>query len=273
MLPGDSLKIPDTTARLLARSPNGRRRMVMLHRWENLLFLHWRISPERIQETLPPGLSVDTFQGHGYLGIVPFFMRNVRIVGTPSLPWFSFFQELNVRTYVFDREGIPGVWFYSLDCNRCWAVIGARLLGTLPYFLAEMSARRGEWTDYSCRRRGSSESARFRYRASGPNEETVVDSLEFFLLERYYLFAFRRKRGTLLRAQVTHAPYQFRAVDLAQFSTVPAQFNGFSEISRAPDHICVVDGFDINVFRQEKVRAGNAGKSTNAKASSVHLRS
>jgi uncharacterized protein YqjF (DUF2071 family) len=174
---------------------------------------------------------------------------------------------------VFDREGIPGVWFYSLDCNRCWAVIGARLLGTLPYFLAEMSARRGEWIDYSCRRRGSSESARFRYRASGPNEETVVDSLEFFLLERYYLFAFRRKRGTLLRAQVTHAPYQFRAVDLAQFSTVPAQFNGFSEISRAPDHICVVDGFDINVFRQEKVRAGNAGKSTNAKASSVHLRS
>ena len=35
----------------------------MHQRWEDLLFLHWRISPQRIQNTLPPGLGVDTFGG------------------------------------------------------------------------------------------------------------------------------------------------------------------------------------------------------------------
>ena len=38
------------------------------------------------------------------------------------------FQELNVRTYAVDHTGRPGVWFYSLDCNRALAVLGARVL-------------------------------------------------------------------------------------------------------------------------------------------------
>src|SRR5437764_7940826 len=93
---------PDTAARLLARSPNGRRPVVMHQRWEDLLFLHWQMSRERIQKTLPPGLTVDTFDGHAWIGLSPFFMRNARVRGLPSLPWFSQFQELNVRTYAFD---------------------------------------------------------------------------------------------------------------------------------------------------------------------------
>lgn len=225
----------------------------MHQRWENLLFLHWRISPARVQETLPRGLAVDTFDGNAYLGLTPFFMRNVRTVGTPALPWFSYFQELNVRTYVFDRDGIPGVWFYSLDCNRAWAALGARLLGALPYRLAEMSARCSEWIEHSSRRRGTSEIARFRYHRVGENRDTPPESLEFFLLERYYLFAYRRATRSLLRGQVAHAPYRFRHVDLAQWSAIPAHLDGFREIDYAPDHVCVVDGFDVNIFAQERV--------------------
>src|SRR5437868_2527421 len=117
---------PDLARRLSARVPDGRRPKVMFHRWEALLFLHWHLPPPRIQQTLPDGLTVDTFEGNAYLGITPFFMRKVRPVGVPPLPWFSDFQELNTRTYVFDRNGVPGVWFYSLDCNQPLAVIGAR---------------------------------------------------------------------------------------------------------------------------------------------------
>ena len=113
-----TVELPNHTARLAARQPNGRRPQLMHQRWESLLFLHWRVSADRIQRTLPPGLTVDTFQGAAYLAIVPFFMLNVRPVGLPAVPWLSFFQELNVRTYVFDDAGTPGIWFYSLDCNR-----------------------------------------------------------------------------------------------------------------------------------------------------------
>jgi uncharacterized protein YqjF (DUF2071 family) len=243
----------DDAVRLLARSPNGRRPLVMRQRWENLLFLHWRIEPERVQETLPPGLTVDTFRGDAYLGITPFFMRNVRLRWVPAIPWFSNFQELNVRTYAYDRDGTPGVWFYSLDCNRAWASFGARLLGALPYFRAEMRSRRSDWLEYSCRRRATQSIAHYRYRQVGVNRAIPTESLEFFLLERYYLFAFRANTGVLRRAQVAHAPYQIRDVDVAEFSAIPAQLDGFSEITRAPDHMCIVDGFDVNVFAPERV--------------------
>src|ERR1700759_3291980 len=100
---------PNEEMRLAARAPNGRRPQLMKQRWESLLFLHWRVRPDLIQQTLPPGLVVDTFHGDAYLGIIPFFMRNVRPIGLPLLPWLSHFQELNVRTYVFDKDGTPGV--------------------------------------------------------------------------------------------------------------------------------------------------------------------
>ena len=118
---------PDTARRLLACSPDGRRPLLMHHRWESLLFLHWRLPAARIQETLPAGLTVDTFDGDAYLAIVPFFMRDVRPVRVPALPWISQFLELNVRTYAYDEEGVPGVWFYSLDCNQPLAVAAAAI--------------------------------------------------------------------------------------------------------------------------------------------------
>ncbi|HEY4757071.1 MAG TPA: DUF2071 domain-containing protein, partial [Chthoniobacterales bacterium] len=244
---------PDTAARLLARSPNGRRPIIMEQRWENLLFLHWRVPPGRIQETLPAGLTVDTFEGQAWIGLTPFFMRNVRLRALPAIPWFSNFQELNVRTYAFDSDGTPGVWFYSLDCNRAWATVGARVLQSLPYFLAEMGAECTDWIDYSSRRRGTRQLAHFRYRAAGENRPTVTESLEFFLLERYYLFASRPANRTLLRGQIAHASYQLRDAEVVQFSALPAQLDGFSEISDPPDHVCLVDGFDVNIFGQEKI--------------------
>jgi hypothetical protein len=75
-----------------------------------------------IQATLPEGLFVDTFGGTAYLGIVPFFMRNIRPRCLPAVPGISNFMELNLRTCVFDRSGVPGVWFYSLDANQWLAV-------------------------------------------------------------------------------------------------------------------------------------------------------
>ena len=223
----------------------------MYHRWESLLFLHWPLPPERVQETLPKGLTVDTFNGSAYLAIVPFFMRNVRPVGFPALPWISHFLELNVRTYAYDEAGVPGVWFYSLDCNQPVAVLIARLSTGLRYVHATMSATRRQFVDYTCRRTGTDREARYRYRGLGQAREADAESLEFFLLERYYLFA--RRGGSLVRAQVAHAPYRFRDAELEEFSILPAQLDGFGEISGPPMHVCVSDGFDVNSYATEKI--------------------
>lgn len=223
----------------------------MSQRWESLLFLHWRLPAARIQETLPPGLTVDTFEGDAFIGVVPFFMRSVRPVRTPALPWISFFLELNVRTYVLDQRGVPGVWFYSLDCNQPVAVLLARALTGLSYFHAAMNASRGDWIDYASRRRGTEGTARYRYRGRGEARPSAPESLEFFLLERYYLYALRR--NALVRGQVAHVPYRWREAEVAAWSPIPAQLDGFTEITDAPVISCFVDGFEVKIFGVERL--------------------
>ena len=134
-------RVPTESQRLAARlRPAGR--PVMYQEWRDLLFLHWEYSVAAIQATLPDGLFVDTFGGKAYLGIVPFFMRNIRPRFLPAVPGISNFMEMNLRTYVYDRAGVPGVWFYSLDANQPLAVRIARRLFHLPYEHAKMKSSR-----------------------------------------------------------------------------------------------------------------------------------
>ena len=113
--------------------------------WSGLLFLHWPVDPAMIQSRLPDGLFVDTYDNKAWLGVVPFFMDRVRPVMLPPVPGLSWFLELNVRTYVHDAQGRPGVWFFSLDCNQPLAVEIARRFFHLPYEHAAMkAARRGD---------------------------------------------------------------------------------------------------------------------------------
>jgi uncharacterized protein YqjF (DUF2071 family) len=154
---------------------------------------------------------------------------------------------------VFNESGTPGVWFYSLDCNRIAATLTARIVAGLPYHLADMKATRNDWIDYQSRRLGSSRVARYRYRSAGPDREAAVDSLEFFLLERYYLFAYRPASGTLFRGQVSHGPYRYRDVEVPEYSDIPARLDGFNDLDESPCHACAVDGLDVRIFAQEKV--------------------
>jgi len=57
----------------------------------------------------------------------------------------SNFLELNVRTYVKDASGVPGIWFYSLHCNQAARGFrGADVWFGLPYQRADArKAKRG----------------------------------------------------------------------------------------------------------------------------------
>ena len=116
-------------------------------------------------------------------------MRSVRPRLLPAVPGISNFLELNVRTYVFDESGVPGVWFFSLDASSRLACMVARSRFHLPYREAIMTATRGEWTDYTARRQGEQSCAHFRYRGTGPESVAQPSTLEFFLLERYVLYS------------------------------------------------------------------------------------
>jgi hypothetical protein len=237
-----------TLAQRLAERDRPAARVFGYQRWEHLLFLHWAWSPEAIQQRLPPGLTVDTFDGRAWLGVVPFFMNRIRPAYLPAVPWLSSFLELNLRTYVFDARGRSGVWFFSLDCNRAPAVWIARWRFHLPYQHATMSARvDGDAVAYASRRRGDDHTGRFAYAPVGPPEPAAPGTLEFFLAERYRLFA-QRRDGVISSGQVHHVPYPLSAARVDAFDARVIALAGFDAPDRPPDHALHARRVDVAVF-------------------------
>ena len=242
--------------------PTDEQRLAMRHRpagaalmfqsWNKLLFLHWSVAPKLIQKLLPAGLFVDCFDGTAFLGVVPFFMKNIRFRRTPALPWISNFLELNLRTYVFDELGRPGVWFFSLDCNQPLAVWAARTFFHLPYQHASMQAslKNGQTIDYRSERstqKKAAESSHFTYSLETNVAYAKPGTLESFLTERYLLFAVN-PRKQILRGQVHHAPYPLCNVEVQHVETDLFELNGLPSLQRPFDHAIGSHGVNVEVF-------------------------
>jgi uncharacterized protein YqjF (DUF2071 family) len=165
---------------------------VMMHRWDTLTFLHWSYEPDVVARLLPVGLTLDTFDGKAWVGLVPFNML-VSLPHTPSLPWASRFCETNVRTYVIDEYGRPGIWFFSLDASRLGAVMTARATFRLPYMWSRMSLERsGDVVTYSCLRKWPGPrdaSSRVIIDIGPPFKPTELTQRDHFLTARWRLFS------------------------------------------------------------------------------------
>jgi uncharacterized protein YqjF (DUF2071 family) len=182
---------------------------VMRQQWEDLLFAHWPCPVSALTPRLPRGLTLDTFDGRAWLGVVPFRMSGVRLRGLPGVPTATHFAELNVRTYVTDGAR-AGVWFFSLDAASGFAVATARRWFHLPYFNADMRvASEGEAVRYSSARthRDAPEAAfDATYGPAGPAASAAPGTLEHWLTERYCLYA-ANGRGRVSRGEIHHAPW------------------------------------------------------------------
>ncbi len=189
---------------------------VMRMRWSELLFAHWPVAPQQIAAQLPAGLSVDTFAGQAWIGVVPFLMSDTAPRGVPAVPLVSRFLELNVRTYVV-CEGKPGVWFFSLDAESRIAVRVARAAFHLPYMDARMSMHQDDdhaITYRSIRTQRDAPEAQFsaRYRSVGDPQPTIPGTLEHWLTARYCLYSADR-RGRLYRGEIDHPPWQLSSAE------------------------------------------------------------
>jgi uncharacterized protein len=177
--------------------------------WHDLLFMHWPVAVDAIRSLVPAALKIETYDGTAWIGVVPFHMSGIRGRGLPPIPGTSAFPELNVRTYV-RCQGKPGVWFFSLDAANLLAVAAARRFFHLPYFRAEMSAKRrpnGEIAYVSHRKHRNAPDADFRgsYHPIGDVFEARRGTIEHFLAERYCLYA--AASGSIYRGEIDHRPW------------------------------------------------------------------
>jgi uncharacterized protein len=188
----------------------------MKQTWHDLLFAHWPVSTAVMRSLVPPQLTLDTFDGQCWVGVVPFHMSGIRTRGLPPLPGLSRFPELNVRTYV-THGGKSGVYFFSLDAANLPAVWAARAFYHLPYFYAEMSSREiGGGIQYASRRRLGLAEFRGRYCPTAEVRLREHGSLEHWLTERYCLYT--THRGRVLRSEIHHQQWPLQDA-AAEFET------------------------------------------------------
>lgn len=205
--------------RLAIRSrPDG---MPLMHQtWGKLLFMHWRIDKKILRPLIPEALEIDTFDGTAWIAVTPFTMWDIRAFPPflPPVPGLSALDELNVRTYVH-YDNVPGVWFFSLDCNSSAAVLAARNLFLLPYYSADIEIDESENTiEYELDR---TEDPAAGFRGSWTIGETLPyshpGSLAFFLTERYCLYT--EDEGQIYRARIYHDPWPLKKASLNSFSS------------------------------------------------------
>lgn len=222
---------------------------VMLQHWRSLLFLHFACNPEPIQKLLPEGLEIDHFQGKAWIGLVPFSMENVRPRGLPAIKNFSSFPETNVRTYVHYR-GQPGVWFFSLDAANYVACLIAQKAFNLPYRFARMGiAIDDDRITYESMRPDLKVGCTATCTVGMALPTPEPGSLEYFLVERYQLFASRRNQ--LLRGRVHHKPYPLHLAQLDGLEENLVDATGIEP--QEFEHVLYSPGVDVKIYGLEPV--------------------
>lgn len=220
-------------------------------RWEHLLFAHWSVPSDALRPHLPPRVEVQEFEGAAWVAVVPFVLSGLAVRFLPPLPGLRTFPELNLRTYV-QVEGVPGVWFFSLDASNPLAVWAANSVFGLPYHRARMRTRFDEdEVVFTSRRLESGVGCRVTYGPTGPATLAEPGSLPHWLTERYCVYA-PAGNGGLTRTEVHHAPWPLqparadvRALDLGHPFGI--------ELRRPPDLLHYSRGLPVVLWPGRRV--------------------
>jgi uncharacterized protein YqjF (DUF2071 family) len=247
------MRHPQDVDRLAARHrPDGH--PVMHQTWGKLLFMHWRINESLLRPHIPDSLEIDTYGGSAWIAIAPFTMWDVRALPpyVPPVPGLSALHELNVRTYVH-HNGVPGVWFFSLDTNSRAAVLAARTIYHLPYYYAEIKLKEhGRTIDYRLDRDDDDSPAAFKatWKIGDALPQSQPGSKEFFLTERYMLYS--EYDDQLYRARIHHQPWELYDAELKSWGSSMVEA---SHLSQPPGEPIVhyAEEIDVEIWYLERV--------------------
>jgi uncharacterized protein YqjF (DUF2071 family) len=116
------------------------------------------------------------------------------------------------------------------------------------------------WSDaakgicYRARREAAPErELSYDYLARGQSVASEPGSLEFFLIERYVLFAWAEASRTLYSARVWHRPYPLETVEVTRCDAELFALDGFPPPARRPEHLVFSHGVDVEVFMPRRV--------------------
>jgi len=219
-------------------------------RWSDLTFLHWRVASTDVAPLLPAGIVPDEFGGTSWVGLIPFRLDRATLFGSPPVPYFGNFVEINVRLYGVDFWGRRGVVFLSLEASRLAAVLAARASFGLPYQWAKTRMQReGRLVGYDSQRHGGGPSSMIRSRMGAPiNAGPLAD----FLTARWGLFT--RRGGKTVWLPNEHPPWRLHSAELLDLDDELLAAAGLPGIGdRRPDSVLFSPGVTTTFGSAERV--------------------
>ncbi len=110
---------------------------MMTQGWKDVLFLHWPVPAETLEDIIPNELELDLLDGQAWISLVLFKVEGTRPRFLPPIPFIHSYLELNTRTYVKYKDK-AGIYFFSLDASKSLVVSLPRIGNFLPYMKARM---------------------------------------------------------------------------------------------------------------------------------------
>jgi uncharacterized protein YqjF (DUF2071 family) len=241
---------------------SGSKRVFLSAEWRDLVMLNYEVEPILLSRHVPPGTSLDSFNGRTFVSLVGFRFRRTKLLGRFPVPFHTDFDEVNLRFYVRRKEGSDdrrGVVFIAEVVPRRAIAITARLLYGENYKCLPMKHRVGS--------QGSTKTAEYQWQVDGQwcrlSAQTIgtpqlpqAGSLEQFITEHYWGYSARRGGGCL-EYHVSHSPWQVWATTTSRFEGDASGLYGceFGQVlQRRPDCTFVADGSPVVVFRGNRVQ-------------------
>jgi len=215
-------------------------RAVASQRWSRATFVHWRVDSAVVAPLLPAGVRPDEHDGSSWVGLIAFHLGRATLFGSPPVPFFGSFAEVNVRLYGVDGSGRRGVVFLSLEASRLAAVLAARAAFSIPYFWSRTSLAQADGVvDYRARRHLGTGESRLVARPDG--RPVVGDATADFLTARWALF--QRRGGRTLHLPNHHEPWPLVEAELVSLDDTLLERAGLPGLaSRAPDSVLYSTG-------------------------------
>ena len=220
-------------------------RTVFTQRWRDVVFLHWAVDPSLVAPLMPAGTRPDVHDGATFVGLIPFRMERIGLLGTPGVPYLGSFAETNVRLYSVDAQGRRGVVFRSLDAERLLPVLAARWIARLPYSWSRMRIERdGDLLTYASQRRwpgprGAHSTIRLRV----GERLTEPEPLAHFLTARWGLH--RPGRNGPVYWPNEHEEWPLHWGELLELSEGLVGAAGVPLSAGAPDSVLFSPGVDV----------------------------
>jgi len=194
--------------------------------WNQVLFLHWLVSAEKLRKLVPKELNLDVFNGNTYVSLVAFRMQKIRPRMLPAVKLISDFSEINLRTYVENNQR-KGVYFLNIEAEKRLSAFIARVLSGLPYEKTTMSATREKYQSINLPKN-------FNFECEFKIKEKLKQKNELtkWLTERYCLYLDQGKN--IYRYDIHHPEWEINEVELKSlklnYKVGEIEFNRFPDL-------------------------------------------